>query len=326
MIYRPRRLRESEILRKMARETRVSKTSLILPFFIREGKNIIEDLSSMEGQKRYSKDTIKYGIEDGLKHGINSFLLFGIPEHKDELGSEAYNQKGIIQESVREIKKEFGKDVYIITDICMCEYTSHGHCGIIRNESVSNDETLTMLSKIAVSHAEAGADMVAPSDMMDGRVSAMREALDNSKFENIPIMSYAAKYTSAFYGPFREAVDSAPKFGDRKSYQMDYHNTREAEKEILLDIEEGADIIIIKPALSYLDIINNASKISKVPVAAYSVSGEYSMIKAAARLGFIDEYKMICETSISIFRAGADILITYYAKEIAKAIENGDIG
>ncbi len=324
--YRPRLLRENEIIRKMARETRMSSSSLILPFFIREGENIVEDIPSMDGQKRYSKDTIKYGIEDALKHNINSFLLFGIPDHKDEIGTSAYEKNGVVQECVREIKNEFGNDVYIITDICLCEYTSHGHCGLIKDGHVSNDDTLEILSKIALSHVEAGCDMVAPSDMMDGRVLFIRKSLDKEGHFNAPIMSYASKYASSFYGPFREAAGSAPKFGDRKSYQMDYHNSKEAKKEAILDIEEGADIIIVKPALSYLDVVKEVSQISRVPVAAYSVSGEYSMIKAAAKMGLIDEYNMMCETAVSIFRAGADILITYFAKEISDAIKKGDIG
>lgn len=325
-MIRPRRLRSNEIIRKMARETRISVDSLILPFFIQEGNNIEEEISSLYGQKRYSKDTIARGVEDALNQGVHSFMLFGIPGNKNESGSEAYSEHGVIQEATRELRKEFGKDIYIITDVCLCEYTSHGHCGMIKDGYVDNDLSLPVLARTALSQAFAGCDMVAPSDMMDGRVSAIRNILDENGFQNIPIMSYAAKYASAFYGPFREAAGSVPQFGDRKSYQMDYHNKKEAIKEVLLDIEEGADIIMVKPALSYLDIIANVSSCVNVPVAAYSVSGEYAMIKASARQNLIDEYKIMCETAISIFRAGASILVTYFAKELAGAIKRGDIG
>ena len=326
MIIRPRRLRQNNILRKMVRETKVSADSLILPFFVREGNNIEEEIPSLCGQTRYSPDTIAKGVEKALKSGVSSFMLFGIPNHKDETGTGAYDENGVVQKAAKQLKKGFGGDIYIITDVCLCEYTSHGHCGAINGASVDNDATLPLLAKTALSHAAAGADMVAPSDMMDGRIAAIRGALDGQGFCGTPVMSYAAKYSSAFYGPFREAAGSAPQFGDRKSYQMDCHNGKEAIKEVLLDISEGADIVMVKPALSYLDIIFEVSKTANIPVAAYSVSGEYAMIKAAAKQNLIDEYSAMCETAIGIFRAGADILITYYAAELAKAIKKGDIG
>ena len=326
MNIRPRRLRGNDILRKMVRETRISADSLILPFFIREGTGVEEEIPSLDGQIRYSPDTIAKGIEKALNSGISSYMLFGIPNDKDEIGTGAFDENGVVQEAVKRLKKEFGDEIYIITDVCLCEYTSHGHCGIVNDENIDNDATLPLLAKTALSHALAGADMVAPSDMMDGRIAEIRTLLDGQGFSNTPIMSYAAKYSSSFYGPFREAAGSTPQFGDRKSYQMDYHNGKEAIKEILLDISEGADIVMVKPALSYLDIISEVSKLVNIPVAAYSVSGEYAMIKAAARQSLINEYAAMCETAVSIFRAGADILITYYAAQIADAIKKGDIG
>jgi len=326
MRERPRRLRSNEYARKMIRETRLSVNSLVLPLFIKYGEGVIEEISSLEGQKRYSIDTVCKGVQEALNMGINSFMLFGIPEHKDEIGSGAFAENGIVQQAIKILRKEFGKDIFIITDVCLCEYTSHGHCGIIRNGDVHNSSSLPIISKVALSHAQAGCDMVAPSDMMDGRVVSIRDTLDTNNFEDIPIMSYSAKYSSAFYGPFREAAGSTPSFGNRKTYQMDYHNSKEAVKEVSLDIREGADIVMVKPALSYLDIIYKVSSEFNVPVAAYSVSGEYAMIKSAAKLGLADEYNMMCETAASIFRAGADTLITYFAKELAYAIKKGDIG
>lgn len=325
MINRPRRLRNSEVLRKTVRETRVSADSLILPLFIREGKNIKQEIKSLPGQFHYSPDRVAEAVEAALQADVKSVLLFGLPEHKDEIGSEAYNENGVLQQGIREIKKNF-PETQVVTDICMCEYTSHGHCGILDYDKVDNDKTLAYLAKIALSHVHSGADIVAPSDMMDGRIGALRTALDQDGFLEIPIMSYAVKYASAFYGPFREAAGSAPAFGNRKSYQMDYHNRREAVKEALLDIDEGADILMVKPALSYLDVIKEVKERTNLPLAAYSVSGEYAMIKAAAAQGLIDEYGVMCESAVSIFRAGADILITYYAAEIAAAIKKGDIG
>jgi len=322
MKTRTRRLRSNEKLRRMTRETRLSCDALIYPLFIRAGKGIEEELPTLPGQIRYSPDTLAKGIDAALNAGVRSFLLFGIPETKDENGSAAYDENGVIQQALKNIKKTFADDVYLITDVCLCEYTSHGHCGLIRDGKIDNDATLPLLSQTALSHARCGSDMVAPSAMMDGTVAAIRDTLD----AEIPIMSYAAKYASAFYGPFREAALSAPQFGDRQTYQMDYHNSKEALKRIETDIEEGADIIIVKPALPCLDIISKTSLQIKLPIAAYSVSGEYAMIKAAAASGFIDEYKTMCESAVAVFRAGADILIAYFAKELAEAIKKGDIG
>ena len=279
----------------------------------------------MPGQYRYSIDRLPYELERLTEAGVGSVMLFGIPDHKDEVGSGAYDPEGIVQRALRAAKKEF-PDMYYITDVCMCEYTSHGHCGVLCGHEVENDKTLTLLAKTALSHVEAGADMVAPSDMMDGRVRAIRECLDTNGHKETPIMSYAVKYASAFYGPFRDAAGSAPSFGDRKSYQMDFHNRREGMKEALSDIEEGADIIMVKPALAYHDLISEISKATNVPMAAYSVSGEYAMVKAASQMGWIDEEKVICEMAVGAYRAGAQIYITYFAKELAKFMDEGRIG
>ena len=325
LIQRPRRLRGSENLRKMVRETRMDKSSLIYPLFVKEGTGIEEEIPSMEGQFRYSVDRLPFELERLQNAGVNSIMLFGIPDHKDEVGSGAYDPNGIVQKALREAKKQF-PDMYYITDVCMCEYTSHGHCGVLCGHDVNNDATLELLAKTAVSHVEAGADMVAPSDMMDGRVRAIREALDANGHYGAPIMSYAVKYESAFYGPFRDAAGSAPSFGDRKSYQMDFHNRREGMKEALTDVEEGADIIMVKPAMSYLDMVSEVSKAVNVPVATYSVSGEYAMVKAAAKMGWIDEERIMCEMAVSAYRAGAQIYLTYYAKELAKCMDEGRIG
>ena len=325
LIQRPRRLRGSENLRKMVRETRMDKSSLIYPLFVKEGTGIEEEIPSMEGQFRYSIDRLPFELERLQKAGVNSVMLFGIPDHKDEVGSGAYDPNGIVQKALREANKQF-PDMYYITDVCMCEYTSHGHCGVLCGHDVDNDATLELLAKTAVSHIEAGADMVAPSDMMDGRVRAIREALDANGHYEAPIMSYAVKYASAFYGPFRDAAGSAPSFGDRKSYQMDFHNRREGMKEALTDVEEGADIIMVKPAMSYLDMVSEVSKAVNVPVAAYSVSGEYAMVKAAAKMDWIDEERIMCEMAVSAYRAGAQIYLTYYAKELAKCMDEGRIG
>ena len=325
MIKRPRRLRSSEILRKMVRETRVDKSSLIYPMFVRDGEGIREEIPSLQGQYRYSVDKMFYELEEISKAGVNSVMLFGIPEHKDELASQAYAEDGVIQRALREAKKRF-PDLYYITDVCLCEYTSHGHCGMLCGCDVENDATLKVLAKTALSHAQAGADMVAPSDMMDGRVGAIREILDEHGYVNTPIMSYAVKYASGFYAPFRDAAESAPSFGDRKSYQMDYHNSREGIKEAILDEEEGADIIMVKPALAYLDMITKVKEAVNLPVAAYSVSGEYAMIKAAAEKGWIEEDKIVCETAMAAYRAGAQSYLTYYAKELARYMDEGRIG
>lgn len=325
LIQRPRRLRGSENLRKMVRETRMDKSSLIYPLFVKEGTGIEEEIPSMEGQFRYSVDRLPFELERLQNAGVNSIMLFGIPDHKDEVGSGAYDPNGIVQKALREAKKQF-PDMYYITDVCMCEYTSHGHCGVLCGHDVNNDATLELLAKTAISHVEAGADMVAPSDMMDGRVRAIREALDANGHYGAPIMSYAVKYASAFYGPFRDAAGSAPSFGDRKSYQMDFHNRREGMKEALTDVEEGADIIMVKPAMSYLDMVSEVSKAVNVPVATYSVRGEYAMVKAAAKMGWIDEERIMCEMAVSAYRAGAQIYLTYYAKELAKCMDEGRIG
>lgn len=325
LIQRPRRLRGTETLRKMVRETRIDKSSLIYPLFVQEGTKIKEEIPSMEGQYRYSVDLLPYKLEELAKAGVGSVMLFGIPDKKDEIGSGAYAENGIVQKALREAKKQV-PDLYYVTDVCMCEYTSHGHCGVLCGHDVDNDATLELLAKTALSHVEAGADMVAPSDMMDGRVRAIRECLDQAGHKETPIMSYAVKYASAFYGPFREAADSAPAFGDRRSYQMDYHNRREGIKEALTDVQEGADIIMIKPAMSYLDMVSEVYKAVHVPVAAYSVSGEYAMVKAAAKMGWIEEDRIVCEMAASAFRAGVQIYLTYYAQELARFIDEGRIG
>ena len=325
LIKRPRRLRGGANLRKMVRETRMDKSSLIYPLFVMEGNGIQEEIPSMEGQYRYSLDRLPYKLEQLSKAGVGSVMFFGIPDHKDEVGSGAYDPEGIVQRALRIAKEKF-PELYYVTDVCMCEYTSHGHCGVLCGHDVDNDKTLELLAKTALSHVEAGADMVAPSDMMDGRVRAIREALDGNGHYEAPIMSYAVKYASAFYGPFRDAAGSAPSFGDRKSYQMDFHNRREGMKEALTDVEEGADIIMVKPAMSYLDMVSEVSKAVNVPVAAYSVSGEYAMVKAAAKMGWIDEERIMCEMAVSAYRAGAQIYLTYYAKELAKCMDEGRIG
>ncbi len=325
MIKRPRRIRGSEQIRRMVRETRVDKSSLIYPIFVIDGEQIEEEIPTMPGQYRYSVDRLPYALESLQKAGVGSLMFFGIPAIKDEVGSQAYAEEGIVQRALREGKKQF-PDLFYITDVCMCEYTSHGHCGVLKGDTVDNDPTLELLSKTALSHVQAGADMVAPSDMMDGRVLAIRNCLDENGFQDVPIMSYAAKYASSFYGPFRDAAGSAPAFGDRRGYQMDYHNGREGVKEALLDVEEGADIIMVKPALSYLDVISAVSREIYLPIAAYSTSGEYAMVKAGAQLGYIEEEKIFCEMAVSTFRAGADVYITYFAKELAKCIDEGRIG
>lgn len=325
MKVRPRRLRYGETLRKMVRETRMDPSMLIYPIFVKEGLGIVEEIPTMPGQFRYSIDTMGKKLEELMNAGVSSIMFFGIPDSKDEVGSGAYAEDGIVQKALRRAKQE-APQMYCITDVCMCEYTSHGHCGVLCGHDVDNDRTLPLLAKTALSHVQAGADMVAPSDMMDGRVAAIRALLDANGYQNTPIMSYAVKYASAFYGPFRDAAGSAPAFGDRKSYQMDYHNSREGVKEALLDVDEGADIIMVKPAMSYLDMVTRIKETVDVPVAAYSVSGEYAMIKAGAALGYIDEEKIIGETAASAFRAGCDIYLTYYAQEIARLIKEGRIG
>jgi len=303
----------------MVRETSLSPDDFIYPLFVTYGKNIRREIKSMPGCFQESVDKIVQHAKEVWSLGIPAVILFGIPEHKDEIGSGAYNPHGEVQKAIRAIKNKI-PELYVVTDVCMCEYTSHGHCGIIEDNDVKNDPTLELLAKEAVSHVKAGADMVAPSDMMDGRVEAIRIALDGEGFPEIPIMSYAAKYASAFYGPFRDAAESVPQFGDRRSYQMDPANRREALKEVALDIEEGADIVMVKPAMTYLDIISDIRENFALPVAAYNVSGEYSVIKAAAKLGWIDEERAMMEVLTSIKRAGADIILTYFAKDAAKVL------
>ena len=319
-VHRPRRLRRNENIRRLVRETNLSVDDFIYPLFIEDGKNIKIEIPSMPGIYRYSLDRIDEELDEVVELGIPAVLLFGIPSQKDAVGSDTWSEEGIIQKAIRHIKKNYPQ-LYVITDVCFCEYTEHGHCGVLHEHDVDNDLTLENTKKQVVSHAKAGADMVAPSGMMDGVVKAIREALDEAGFSNIPIMSYSAKYASAYYGPFRDAAESAPAFGDRRTYQMDPANRREALKEVALDIEEGADIVMVKPALAYLDIISDIRNNFNLPVAAYNVSGEYSMIKAAGKLGWIDEKKVMMETLTSIKRAGADIIITYHAKEAAKILK-----
>jgi len=318
-VYRPRRLRSNENIRRMVRETSLSPDNFIYPLFVTHGKGMKKEIGSMPGNYQQSIDNIVKDCEEVKNLGIPAVLLFGIPEHKDEVGSEAYSDEGIVQHAIKAIKNKF-PELVVITDVCLCEYTSHGHCGLIKNGVVQNDATLELLAREAVSHARAGADMVAPSDMMDGRVGAIRESLDGEGFQDIPIMSYAAKYASSFYGPFREAAESTPQFGDRRSYQMDAPNSREALREVALDIDEGADIVMVKPALAYLDIIYQVKQQFNLPVAAYNVSGEFSMIKAAAKLGWIDGERAMMESLIAIKRAGADMILTYFAKEASTVL------
>ena len=318
--YRPRRLRRTEALRAMVRETELSVNHLVYPLFIVPGQGVCEEVSSMPGVFRFSVDKVGEEAKEVFDLGIPAVILFGIPEKKDEVGSEAYAKKGIIQRAIPAIKKA-APELIVITDVCLCEYTSHGHCGIIKGGEIDNDLTLEQLARAAVSHAKAGADMVAPSDMMDGRVGRIREALDEAGFSHVPIMSYAVKYCSSFYGPFREAAESAPQFGDRRSYQMDPPNVREAIREAALDVEEGADILMVKPAMPYLDVIRALREEFNHPLAAYQVSGEYAMIKAAGRLGWLDAERAMWESLISIRRAGADIILTYFAKEVAKKLK-----
>lgn len=316
---RTRRLRSSEALRSMVRESHVHVEELIYPIFIQEGNDICNPVPSMPGIHQYSIDRVSEELDRVVAAGIRSVLLFGIPEHKDEVGSGAYDDNGIVQQAIRYIKEQY-KELIVIADVCLCEYTSHGHCGLVRDGEVLNDETLPLLAKTAVSYAKAGADIVAPSDMMDKRVEAIRQALDANGFINLPIMAYSAKFASAYYGPFREAAHSAPGFGDRKTYQMDPANGKEALREVELDLMEGADLIIAKPALAYMDIIKDIATNYNVPIVAYNVSGEYAMVKAAAMQGWIDEKKIVMENMIGLKRAGAKMIITYHALDVAKWI------
>lgn len=318
--YRPRRLRKNESLRALIRETHLSPSQFVYPLFIMPGKKKREAISSMPGVFRVSVDQLAKEAKECMKLGVNSVILFGLPEKKDAMGTGAHAKDGIIQRGIKELKNKV-PELNVITDVCLCEYTDHGHCGCLIGDSVDNDATLEILAKTALSHAQAGADMVAPSDMMDGRVAEIRAALDENNFEMLPIMSYAVKYASAFYGPFRDAADCAPQFGDRRSYQMDPANSREALREATLDVDEGADILMVKPAVAYLDIISRLKDEFDLPIAAYHVSGEYAMIKAAAEKGWIDGDKVMAETLLSIKRAGADIILTYFAKDMARLLQ-----
>lgn len=318
-MQRMRRLRVNENMRSLVRETSVEISDLVYPIFVEEGENIAEPIPSMPNIKRYSIDRIDEELDRVAESGVKSLLIFGIPKHKDECGSEAYNDNGITQQAIRHIKEKY--DMLVIADVCLCEYTSHGHCGLIHGTEILNDQTLDLLSKMSVSLAKAGADIIAPSDMMDGRVGAIRKSLDENGFVNVPIMAYSAKYASAYYGPFRDAADSAPAFGDRKTYQMDVANGQEAMREIQADIEEGADIVMVKPGLAFLDVAKEAALTFNYPLAVYNVSGEYSMVKAAALNCWIDEKRIVMENMLAFKRAGAKIIITYHALDVAKWIK-----
>ena len=324
---RPRRLRRTPALRAMVRETRLSPAALIWPLFVVAGQGVRAPIQSLPGQFHYSPDTLVQAAKQARQNGVNAFILFGLPKEteKDERGSAAWAENGPVQQGLRALRAAL-PDALLITDVCLCEYTSHGHCGLLCGHEVDNDATLPLLAQTAVSHAEAGADIVAPSDMMDGRVGAIRRALDAAGFEQVSILSYAVKYASAFYGPFREAAGSAPAFGDRRGYQMDPHNAREALREAELDVREGADMLMVKPALAYLDVVRAVRERFALPLCTYSVSGEYAMMKAAAQAGLIDEHRVMCESAVAAFRAGADLYITYYANELAQAMQKGEIG
>lgn len=317
MFKRTRRLRENASIRSLVRETVLNSNDFIFPIFVVEGENIKKEISSLKGNYHWSVDRLDGLVAEVKKANIKGIMVFGLPDHKDEVGTSAFEENGIVQRAIKKIK-EIDKDMFVVTDVCLCQYTSHGHCGVVINEKIHNDESLKYIAKVALSHAKAGADMVAPSDMMDGRVKAIRELLDENGFEYVSIMSYSAKYSSAMYGPFRSAAQSTPQFGDRKTYQMDYSNSNEALREIEADIEEGADIIMVKPAIFYLDIIRAARDRYNLPIAAYNVSGEYAMLKTAAENGLIDEKNAALEMLTSIKRAGADIIITYYAIDACK--------
>lgn len=316
MLIRPRRLRKSPILRELVAETRLSKDMFIYPYFVVPGKNVMKGIEAMPGVSHFSVDTLIKDVEKSLKIGINKVLLFGVGEEKTDDASSSYDKHSVVANAVRELKKEFSDELYVVTDVCTCAYTTHGHCGIVQHGYVQNDQTVDVLARMALAHAEAGADMVSPSDMMDGRILGIREKLDKNNLENTAIMSYSIKFASAYYGPFREAADSAPGKGDRKAYQMDFRNPREAMRESKLDEQEGADILMVKPALAYLDVIKGLRESTNLPVACYNVSGEYSMVKAAGAKGWIDEQKVIMENMYAFNRAGASIIITYHAREI----------
>ncbi|MFA6277911.1 MAG: porphobilinogen synthase [Pedobacter sp.] len=318
MIHRPRRLRKNPVVREMIAETRLSKDMFIYPYFVVPGTGVTKAIDAMPGVNHFSVDTLLKDIEKGLKLGVNKIMLFGVGDEKSEDAKSAYNPHSLVPVAVRELKKNFGDDLYVVTDVCVCSYTTHGHCGIMKDDYIQNDLSVELIAKMALNHAEAGADMLAPSDMMDGRVSAIRHKLDGGGFVNTAIMSHATKFASAYYGPFREAADCAPNKGDRKAYQMDFRNGTEAVREALLDESEGADVLMVKPALAYLDVISKLKQNSDLPIACYNVSGEYSMIKAAAQRGWIDEQKVVMETMHAFARAGASIITTYHIRDIVE--------
>lgn len=318
MINRPRRLRKNAIVREMIAETHLSKDMFVYPYFVVPGKNVVHPIDAMPGINHFSEDTLVRDVEKGLALGVNKIMLFGVGDEKSEDAASAYHDHSLVPSSVRSLKKQFGDDLYIVTDVCVCSYTTHGHCGILHNDYVQNDATVEVIAKMALAHAQAGADMLAPSDMMDGRVLAIRNLLDSEDFVNTAIMSHATKFASAYYGPFREAADCAPSKGDRKAYQMDFRNGQEALREALLDAQEGADILMVKPALAYLDVIQNLKQHTDVPVACYNVSGEYSMVKAAAQKGWIDEEKVVMETMHAFARAGASVITTYHIRDMVE--------
>lgn len=315
-MIRLRRLRKNSIVREMVAETRLSKDMFIYPYFVTQGKKIKHEIKAMPGIHHFSVDELKKDVASGLKHGLNKILLFGVDEAKTKNASSSYSSSSVVNKAIKELKAEFSDEIYVITDVCVCAYTTHGHCGILEHNYVQNDASVEVLSKMALSHAQAGADMVAPSDMMDGRIGAIRKTLDHNGFINTAIMSYAAKFASAYYGPFREAANSAPQHGDRKSYQMDFRNGDEAIHEALIDEQEGADILMVKPALAYLDVIRELKNNTRLPIACYNVSGEYTMVKNAAAIGLVDEQKLVMENMYAFARAGAGIIITYHAKDI----------
>lgn len=318
MLHRPRRLRKNNIVREMVAETKLSKDMFIYPYFVVPGKGVVHQIDAMPGISHFSTDTLVKDVEKGLKLGVSKMMLFGVGDEKSEDAHSAYDPHSLVPVTVRELKKNFGDDLYIVTDVCVCSYTNHGHCGILKDDYVQNDVTVDLIAKMALNHAEAGADMLAPSDMMDGRILAIREKLDSNHFENVAIMSHATKFASAYYGPFREAADCAPNKGDRKAYQMDFRNPAEAVREALLDESEGADVLMVKPALAYLDIIAKLKQNSDLPIACYNVSGEYSMIKAAAQKGWIDEQKVVMETMYAFARAGASVITTYHIRDMVE--------
>ena len=318
MLHRPRRLRKNPIVREMVAETRLSKDMFVYPYFVVPGKNVVHAIDAMPGISHFSEDTLINDVEKGLKLGVNKIMLFGVGDEKSADAKSAYHDHSLVPSAVRALKKEFGEDLYVVTDVCVCSYTTHGHCGIMENDYVQNDATVEVIAKMGLTHAQAGADMLAPSDMMDGRVGAMRSVLDGAGFVNTAIMSHATKFASAYYGPFREAADCAPSKGDRKAYQMDFRNGNEAVREALLDESEGADVLMVKPALAYLDVIHKLKMETDLPIACYNVSGEYSMVKAAAAKGWIDEQKVVMETMHAFARAGASIITTYHIRDIVE--------